>query len=556
MIQAFIKKGSFQDSVSLMLISRKLSESPGVEDISVMMGTPANKSLLEATGFWHPQFSDATPNDICVGIKTESKNDEAITAQIAEALELALKAVSQGQQGGKRLLKARSWRTARQKMPDANLVLISIAGEYAAGLADQALDDDCNVMMFSDNVSVEQEVALKTKARSKGLIVMGPDCGTSNIAGAPLAFANVAPQGIIGIIGASGTGIQELTSQITLAGQGVSHAIGLGGRDLTAEIGGISAMSALRMLAADKQSQVLAFVSKPPADAVRTRVIEKMKTLGKPVVALFLGAPITQKRDGNITFAATLDEAARLAVLQAEVQQRAAEQPAVSGGKISGLYAGGTLAAECAMLLAEQLGIEADSDHHHGSMLDADGHRIIDMGDDFYTQGKPHPMIDPSTRNQEIARLAQQPQVGVLLLDVVIGYGAQEDPADSMANEVKKLRERRGASQPLAVIATVTGTEQDPQQRSRQIATLTEAGIAVVTSLPEAVELACQLIAPPAVGISDPAPAMLAGVSVINAGLRSFADDLQSNEIPVVHYQWAPVAGGNQRMANILRKLK
>ncbi|MFC0226863.1 acyl-CoA synthetase FdrA [Serratia aquatilis] len=555
MIHAFIKKGSFQDSVSLMLISRKLSESPNVEEISVMMGTPANKSLLEVTGFWHPQFSDATPNDICVAIKTDS-TDNTITEQIGEALDSALQAIAQGQQGGKRLLKARSWRMARQKLPQANMVLISIAGEYAAGLADQALEDGCNVMMFSDNVSVEQEVALKTKARSKGLIVMGPDCGTANIAGAPMAFANVAPNGSIGIIGASGTGIQELTSQITLAGQGISHAIGLGGRDLSADVGGISAISALQMLAADPQSRVLAFVSKPPAEAVRKRIIEEMKTLGKPVVALFLGSNAPLKQDDNITFATTLDEAARLAAMLAHVQQMAALQPAVCGSKISGLYAGGTLAAECAMLLAERLGVEADSTHQQGSMLNAGGHRIIDMGDDFYTQGKPHPMIDPSTRNQEIVRLAHQPEVGVLLLDVVIGYGAQQDPAGSLADAVKRARDSREQARPLAVIATVTGTEQDPQQRSKQIATLNEAGIAVMHSLPEAVALACQLISPPPIGITTPQPTLLAGLSVINAGLRSFADDLQTNEIPVVHYQWAPVAGGNQRLANILKKLK
>ncbi|HEJ7010217.1 TPA: acyl-CoA synthetase FdrA, partial [Serratia marcescens] len=302
MIHAFIKKGSFQDSVSLMLISRKLSESPKVEEISVMMGTPANKSLLEVTGFWHPQFSEATPNDICVAIKAESA-DETIAEEIGAALETALKAIAQGSQGGKKLLRARSWRTARQKLPAANLALISIAGEYAAELADSALEDGCNVMMFSDNVSPAQEVALKTKARERGLIVMGPDCGTACIAGAPLAFANVAPAGSIGVVGASGTGIQELISQITLAGQGISHAIGLGGRDLTAEIGGISAISALRMLAADPQSLVLAFVSKPPAPEVRQRVIDEMKALGKPVVALFLGAQSAVRQEGNITFA-------------------------------------------------------------------------------------------------------------------------------------------------------------------------------------------------------------------------------------------------------------
>ena len=172
MIHAFIKKGSFQDSVSLMLISRKLSESPKVEEISVMMGTPANKSLLEVTGFWHPQFSEATPNDICVAIKAESA-DETIAEEIGVALETALKAIAQGSQGGKKLLRARSWRTARQKLPAANLALISIAGEYAAELADSALEDGCNVMMFSDNVSPAQEVALKTKARERGLIVLG-----------------------------------------------------------------------------------------------------------------------------------------------------------------------------------------------------------------------------------------------------------------------------------------------------------------------------------------------------------------------------------------------
>jgi len=556
MIHAFIKKGSFQDSVSLMLISRKLSESPKVEEISVMMGTPANKSLLEVTGFWHPQFSEATPNDICVAIKAESA-DESIAEEIGAALEAALKAIAQGSQGGKKLLRARSWRTARQKLPAANLALISIAGEYAAELADRALEDGCNVMMFSDNVSPAQEVALKTKARERGLIVMGPDCGTACIAGAPLAFANVAPAGSIGVVGASGTGIQELISQITLAGQGISHAIGLGGRDLTAEIGGISAISALRMLAADPQSQVLAFVSKPPAPEVRQRVIDEMKALGKPVVALFLGAQSAVRQDGNITFAATLDEAARLAAMLGCVQQQAAQQPAVPGGKIAGLYAGGTLAAECAMLLAEKLRLPpVDSEHPRGAMLVADGHRIIDMGDDFYTQGRPHPMIDPTARNQEIARLAQQPQTGVLLLDVVIGFGAQDDPAASLADEVAKVRAVRGAAQPLAAIATVTGTEQDPQQRSRQVATLQEAGIAVMPSLPAAVALAHQLITPALPAPERERPALLDGVAVINAGLRSFADDLQTSDIPVVHYQWAPVAGGDQRLANILKKLK
>ena len=556
MVHAFIKKGSFQDSVSLMLISRKLSESPNVSEISVMMGTPANKSLLEATGFWHSSFDEATPNDICVAIKTESE-DSAIVDEIVIALEGSLKEIAQGQQQkGKKLQRARSWRMAKSKLPDANIVLISIAGEFAAELANQALDDGCNVMMFSDNVTPEDERNLKIKASKLGLIVMGPDCGTAYLAGAPLAFSNVAPQGNIGIIGASGTGIQELISQITLAGQGITHAIGLGGRDLTAEIGGISAMTAIDLLATDSNSDVIAFVSKPPAKEIRANVIEKLRAQGKPVVALFLGTTPEVRQDGNLYFTETLDETARIAAMLGRVQAAAKIQPQGRGKKIAALYAGGTLAAECAMLLATKLGLQTDASHYQGMMLNEGGHKIIDLGDDFYTQGKPHPMIDPSTRNQQIASLAQKTEIGVLLLDVVIGYGAQIDSAQTLAKEIISLKEKRPTNAPIAVIATVTGTEQDPQVRSAQITYLEEAGIAVMNSLPEAVTLACAVISPSIPAFPQQEHQILQSVSVINAGVRSFADDLQANEIPVVHYQWAPIAGGNQKLANILKKLK
>ncbi len=288
MIHAFIKKGCFQDSVSLMIISRKLSESENVDDVSVMMGTPANKALLDTTGFWHDDFNNATPNDICVAIRSEAA-DAGIAQAIMQQLEEALKQLAQGSGSSQALTQVRRWDSACQKLPDANLALISVAGEYAAELTNQALDRNLNVMMFSDNVTLEDEIQLKTRAREKGLLVMGPDCGTSMIAGTPLAFANVMPEGNIGVIGASGTGIQELCSQIALAGEGITHAIGLGGRDLSREVGGISALTALEMLSADEKSEVLAFVSKPPAEAVRLKIVNAMKATGKPTVALFLG---------------------------------------------------------------------------------------------------------------------------------------------------------------------------------------------------------------------------------------------------------------------------
>ncbi|WJD76319.1 acyl-CoA synthetase FdrA [Klebsiella michiganensis] len=552
MIYAFIKKGSFQDSVSLMIISRKLSERPEVDQVSVMMGTPANKSMLESTGFWHPDFTEATPNDICVAVRTHEAQPEILDL-IREQLEKELNAIANASGSSTQLIKARRWESACQKLPDANLLLVSVAGEYAAGVAKEGLLANKNVMLFSDNISLGQEVELKTLAREKGLIVMGPDCGTAMIAGSPLAFANVLPQGGIGVIGASGTGIQEITSQVALHQQGISHAIGLGGRDLSAEVGGISALTALEMLAADSATQVIAFVSKPPSPQVRSRIIAAMQKQHKPVVALFLGSRAEQRRDGNVWLANSLADAAQLAVLLMRVAQQRQSQPQVAGKGIYGLYAGGTLAAEAAMLLSANLGLPVSSTHADGVMLEADGHRIVDLGDDSYTLGRPHPMIDPTTRSIEIEKLAAMPEVGVLLLDVVLGYGACADPAGAVVEAVEQVRGKRAA--PLVVIATMTGTDADPQGRSGQIAILREAGIAVVDTLEEAALLAVSLTQhqPPCESAAH--NPLLDGVQVINAGLRSFALDLQSSGTPVVHYQWAPVAGGNARLASLLKQL-
>lgn len=552
MIYAFIKKGSFQDSVSLMIISRKLSERPEVDQVSVMMGTPANKAMLDSTGFWHDDFVEATPNDICVAVRTHDEQPE-ILELIRDQLEKELSAIASASGGSQQLLKARRWESACQKLPQANLLLVSVAGEYAASVAKEGLLAGKNVMMFSDNVPLEQEVELKTLAREKGLIVMGPDCGTAMIAGSPLAFANVLPDGGIGVIGASGTGIQEVTSQIALHQQGISHAIGLGGRDLSAEVGGISALTALEMLAADDATRVIAFVSKPPSPQVRTCIINAMQKVGKPVVALFLGNKPEQRREGNVWLANSLSDAAQLGVLLMRVAQQRLIQPEVAGKGIYGLYAGGTLAAEAAMLLSAGLGVPVSESHAAGVMLDAQGHRIVDLGDDSYTLGRPHPMIDPTTRSIEIEKLAAMPDVGVLLLDVVLGYGACADPAGAVVEAVEQVRATRNA--PLVTIATLTGTDADPQGRSGQTDILRDAGIAVVETLEEAVLLAISLThhqdSRPSV---EPNP-LLDGVQVINAGLRSFALDLQSSGTPVVHYQWAPIAGGNARLASLLKQL-
>lgn len=553
MIQAFLKKGCFQDSVSLMLISRQLSNGDDVEEVSVMMGTPANKSLLESTGLWHPLFEEATPNDICVAIRPAVSSGD-VSEEIAQQLNGALASVAQASSGGQRLDVARRWQTALAKQPEANLALISVAGDYAAELADEALDHDLNVMMFSDNVPVESEVALKKKAATKGLLVMGPDCGTAMVAGSPLAFANVLPKGPISIVGASGTGIQELASQVCLAGQGITHAIGLGGRDLSAEVGGASALSALKMMENDQETEVVAFVSKPPAPDVEQRVIHAMKEMSKPVVALFLGTRQAKARDGNVFFANSLAEAGRLAAMLANVRQYVPGCNQTAGKTILGLYTGGTLAAEAAMLTAEQFGLTVDDAHAQGVMLNDGGHLIIDLGDDHYTVGRPHPMIDPTTRTLEIEKRAVDEAIGVLLLDVVIGYGATADPASALVDAVESVKSKRQS--PLHVIATVTGTQEDPQQRSKQISILIDAGVAVVNTLEEAVLLSEALTEQQGIKTANERPSLLDGITVVNAGLRSFADDMQSASTPVVHYQWAPIAGGNTKLASLLKQMQ
>ena len=550
MLRAALIKGVFQDSVTLMVLSRDLSAAPGVNRVSVMMGTPANKDVYRETGLWHETLSAATPNDLCVVVDSDDDDPAAAEAMAAQLKERLAELARGSRRAGYPV--ARSWRRARALLPDANVALISIAGHYAFEPARQALEDGCHVMMFSDNVDIEQEFELKSLARARGLLLMGPDCGTAIIRSAPLAFSNRVPSGPIAVIGASGTGIQELTSQIARLGGGITHALGLGGRDLSERIGGISALTALDLVARDAASRVVAFVSKPPAAAVKARILEAMQALGKPVVALFLGERPDRRNIGAVHLARTLDEAAMLAFELAGTDERASSLPGVAGRGVCGLYTGGTLAAEAALLLAEALELEHDAAHAEGHMLRSGGHRIVDLGDDAYTRGRPHPMIDPAARNEMIMGLAGDPAVGVLLLDVVLGYGAHPDPAGEVARAVTALRAARGDNSPLVAIATLTGTVGDPQDHGGQAAALQEAGIVIADSTRAAVMLAARAVSAQAQSQDTP-PALLAAMPrVINIGLRGFADDLHANGIRTVHQQWQPAAGGNERLQRMI----
>lgn len=556
MLQTVIMENSYQDSINLMLLSNKLSDMQGVNKVSIMMGTPANKTIFKGTGLYTPELEKAGPNDICIVIDSESDMLEPVMAEVKDFLaNLATK------KSGDSVRVTRSWTSSLKVLPDANLALISIPGVYAAKEAEKALDRGLNPFIFSDNVTLEDEVRLKKYASEKGLIVMGPDCGTGILDGVPLAFANVVRKGNIGIVAASGTGLQEVSTVIHRAGHGVSHAIGTGGRDLSAEVGGITAISALKALSADEGTKVIVLVSKPPAKEVRDKVVEVLLAIPKPVVAVFMG-----EKGGvpmqNVTFASTLEQAGFLAVAAAEKEAEKEidlDQVKASNGRnrIFGLYAGGTLAAEASFILSEGFSGEESNEHVDGVYLELDGHTVIDFGDDKYTQGRPHPMIDSRYRVEKLQELAKNKDVSIIVFDLVLGYGGSMDMAGELSEGIKSAKDGRQQ----IYIASICGTDEDPQGYDDQKNKLLEAGVIVEETNAQAVNRALTVFYNLTAGKCDITASekvldlLKNGPKVVNAGLSSFTDAIKKHGSSVVQFNWAPVAGGDARLADILSKL-
>jgi len=560
MLYTVLKKNSYQDSINLMLLTKQLSAMDGVAQVSIMMGTPANLDIMKASGMYTDDLSEATPSDICIVVDSK---DASIVDKVLEGVEHFLKNQAVASKSDQTPV-ARSWDSAMRKLPDANWALISVAGTYAAKEADKALDRGLHVMIFSDNISVSDELALKEKARDKGLLVMGPDCGTAVISGVPLAFANALEKGNIGIVGASGTGIQEVSTLISRLGGGCSQVIGLGGRDLTSDIGGIMAFSAIDLLAEDDETDLIVFISKPPAPEVRKKVVSKLSALDKPVVAIFLGEKL--ESEGNIHYAWTLDQAAELAVSLSHQSIKLPENELslIRANKnqrgIQGLYSGGTLASEAGMLLAHHLGTELDKKHPDGLMFRQGQHRIIDLGDDAYTQGRPHPMIDPSLRLDMVKEQAMDDSTAIILLDFVIGYGGHDNIASEFAPVIKRLhQELSEKNRSIIFIGSVTGTQNDPINYEEQRRELEEAGVYILDSNAKAVSFALSILSrieSPAAEKSASAPSdFWDAPRVINMGIKHFVPPIQENGGQAVQFQWNPVAGGNEELAELLEKL-
>lgn len=545
MIYSLIKKNTYQDSVNLMLLSKSLSNIEGIEQITVMMGTEANKNIMRESNLITSEVEAAQNNDLCCVIKAEADLTALIETKIKEFFESKNNSSS-----SQRLDTIHSKKSIKRKLPGANLALLSIPGRYVYQEARKLLDQNLNLMIFSDNVTVAEERELKEYAQQKNLLVMGPDCGTSIISGTPLAFANNLLAGKVGIIGASGTGIQEVSAILSNDGIGISHAIGLGGRDLSEQIGGISAKTALRMLEADANTDLIVFISKPPAQSVMRDMVTLFEQATKPVVACFLGKHVP---NGNgVFYEKTLAATARTVAQVYRIHQLKLQ--AQSKPQLLGLYCGGTLANEAAILLEDFAQVPQYTSHEQGIMSYSDDVTIIDLGDDYYTQGKPHPMIDPSIRLEALeAQLNKKPQ-HIVLLDNVIGYGANEQMAAFTVEMVNKHPE-------LIFITSLTGTEQDFQIRSQEITMLEQAGVLVAANNQEAVELAINLRNylckdfTKAISNDQEAGLLNQPLQIVNVGLTKFLTALTDNQTTCIQFDWQPVAGGNPELAAMLEEL-
>ncbi len=507
-----VKPGTYYDSVQLMRASQALSGLDQVKQAIVAMGTDANKRVLSEVGLWTNEVAAAGANDLMIVVEAVSEEAARRAVEAADRI-LTENNRSAGSSGVIEAL-PRTQEQARRRLTDANLMLISVPGSYAALEAAKALHAGMHVFLFSDNVTREEELALKKLASSKGLLMMGPGCGTAVINGAALAFANVLKRGPIGIVGASGTGLQELTTLIDRGGGGVSQAIGVGGRDLSENIGGIMMLQALALLAADIDTTVIALISKPPHPSVTPRILDAARATGKPIVVNFLGDNRAGVRDG-IHFTSTIAHTAEVILQKVNGDDKAyypldaaefkrlvdhqRQQLRPVQRYLRGLFSGGSLCDEAMDILHRQLGgiysnIPLSPEWALADAWRSKEHSCVDMGEEEFTRGRPHPMIDLRLRQERLLKEADDPEVAVILLDVVIGYGAHDDPAGALSESIRMAKAKASATgRYLSVVAHVCGTAQDPQGLDQQERKLRESGALVMPTNAQAAQVAAAI---------------------------------------------------------------
>jgi FdrA protein len=369
-------------------------------------------------------------------------------------------------------------------------------------------------MIFSNNVSLEDELRLKRLARDRELLVMGPDCGTAIVGGVPLAFANVVRRGSIGVVGASGSGIQQVTCLVDAMDCGISHALGTGARDLSHEVGGMTMVKGIRALDEDPETKVIVLISKPPATEVAKTVLAAASAAAKPVVVNFLGIDPAGMTAPGVTPVRTLEEAAGTAVtiskgdvdhspLIAEPDLPVSALSRLAPGQryVRGLFSGGTLCYEAAMLLSDSLEDLSSNTPLRPEMAIADpwrstGHTLLDMGAEVFTSGRPHPMIDMRLRCERLEQETVDPETAVLLFDMILGFGSHPDPASELVPAITRAQEKATVKGLAPIfVGFVCGTAGDPQNFKQQCAALKEAGVLLAASNAQAARLVARIAA-------------------------------------------------------------
>jgi FdrA protein len=478
---ARVQRGRYVDSVELLAVTRTLRQSEGVEFAAAVMATPANLDDLREQGFEGDELAAATPNDLVLAVRAPD------ATLVADALERGEQALSPSGStiAGPPARQPRSVRQAVDELVDANVAIVSVPGPYAALEAHDALAAGLDVLLFSDNVSVDEEVALKDHAARAGRLVMGPGAGTASLGGCGLGFANSVATGHVGVVAAAGTGAQEVMVLLDRWGEGVSHVIGVGGRDLSAAVGGRSARRAIQALENDPGTDVVLLVSKPPSPDVATAVISAAAS--KPLVAALVGLTPGATVDGAAAVSSTLEGGvAHVVELRGgrppsdwSPWRRAVERgvDGLSPGRVAvrGLFSGGTLCYEALTLLQPLLGpvwSNTPLDERYHVPAPDGAHVCLDLGEEEYTTGRPHPMIDAEARLELLDDAGTRPDLAVVLLDVVLGHGAHPDPASVLAPACAALAAPGGPR----VVVYVLGTDRDPQGLDRQCAVFRDAG--------------------------------------------------------------------------------
>ena len=505
-----IKKNSYFDSVFLMQVAKGISNEPRIEQAIALMGTENNKAVLIKMGVKEKEIDSVSFNDVVIFIKGSKSKVDLVLDNIDRWFTRKTTSLK---------TRVHTLDEALKTQPKANLAVISVPGRYAAGEARKALDKGLNIFLFSDNVSVEEELSLKQYADQQRLLVMGPDCGTSIISGVSIGFANSIRRGKIGVVGVTGTGLQEFTSLIHQAGLGISHAIGTGSRDLSDEIGGLSAFKALELLEGDPKTELIALISKPPGLKTLNNLVKRLNRCPKPIVTCILGTRQFRniiKLKQSIVSTDTIAEAAIKAA--AIFEGKSIKLPGISVTNflnrikkekkfletnqryLRGIFAGGTLCYQAQQLMASG-GLQIHSNVPLAGMIKLTdptisiANSMVDMGEDYFTQSSPHPMIDSRLRKQRIIKEAHDPEVAVILLDFILGFMSSENPAGELAPaiiEAKKIRKNDGGH--LIFIASVCGTDLDTQNLKEQLNTLEEIGVIVMPSSAHAALLTLEVV--------------------------------------------------------------